>query len=385
MQQYLFIFSNERRYRIQRHLAFWLFWWLSQAYLYSFTPRFVPTSFGFRLMQSTIESLIYLGPHIFLSYALIYFVIPRYLLKNKYTLTAIWVAMLFFITAAFSAVLSLTIIYDVRKRFSPDTAFFTFSGSYAKSFFNALLAGLRGGITVGGLAAAIKIMKHWYVKEQRNLQLQKQNAESQLELLKAQIHPHFLFNTLNNIYSFTQDTSPAASKLVLGLSDILRYMLYEGNQLFVPLSKEIKMIGEFIALEKIRYGNKLDLHIDVPENGKDLVIAPLLLLPFIENCFKHGTSTMLEQPWLNLQITIAENVMTMKLLNGKSPGKANSEAKPGIGINNARKRLELIYPGKHELSLINDTDVFIVALKLELEKKQGQSEVIQRPKAVLNA
>ena len=103
-----------------------------------------------------------------------------------------------------------------------------------------MLAGLRGGITVGGIAAAIKLMKYWYVKEQRNLQLQKENAESQLQLLKAQVHPHFLFNTLNNIYSFTQNTSPVAAKMVTGLSDLLRFMLYECNQRLVPLVERIK-------------------------------------------------------------------------------------------------------------------------------------------------
>ena len=100
---------------------------------------------------------------------------------------------------------------------------------YQTSFYLGLLAGLRGSITIGGLAAAIKLMKHWYVKQQRNLELKKENVESQLQLLKAQVHPHFLFNTLNNIYSYTQNTSPVASQLVMGLSEMLRYMLYEGS------------------------------------------------------------------------------------------------------------------------------------------------------------
>ena len=128
-------------------------------------------------------------------------------------------------------------------------------------------------------------MKYWYVKEQRNLQLQKENVEAQLQLLKAQVHPHFLFNTLNNIYSFTQNTSPVGSKLVTGLSDMLRFILYECNQPLVPLSKELKMIQDYINLEQIRYGNKLDIHLDFPENTNDLYIAPLLLLPLIENSF----------------------------------------------------------------------------------------------------
>jgi len=226
-------------------------------------------------------------------------------------------------------------------------------------------------------------MKIWYVEGQRNLQLQKENIESQLQLLKAQVHPHFLFNTLNNIYSFTQNTSPVASKLVMGLSDILRYMLYECKQSLVSFSKELKMTEEYINLEQIRYGNKLELHIDVPEDTDGLYIAPLLLLPFIENCFKHGTSNILENPWLNLHISIQENVMRMKLLNGKSDSGRPFHI-PGIGIENARRRLELLYPNKHELIINSEEEVFIVNLKLVLEKRKTFSTLVVQEPSVVN-
>ncbi|HEX6432468.1 MAG TPA: histidine kinase, partial [Niastella sp.] len=209
----------------------------------------------------------------------------------------------------------------------------------------SLMAGLRGGITIGGIAASIKLMKHWYVKEQRNLQLQKENAEAQLQLLKAQVHPHFLFNTLNNIYSHTQNTAPVASQLVMGLSDMLRFMLYECNQQQVPLSKELKLIQDYITLEQIRYDNQLDVHIGLPVETENLGIAPLLLLPLVENCFKHGTSHMLEQPWLSLQVTIEKSRMHLKLMNGKVNEITKNNHK-GIGILNVRKRLSLLYPGK---------------------------------------
>jgi LytS/YehU family sensor histidine kinase len=233
-----------------------------------------------------------------------------------------------------------------------------------------LMAGLRGGITIGGLAAAIKLLKYYYVKEQRNLQLQKEKAEAQLQLLKAQVHPHFLFNTLNNIYSHTQGKAPVAAQLVMGLSEMLRFMLYEGNQSLVPLSKELKMVQDYISLEKIRYDDHLDVHIDVPANTDDLHITPMLLLPLVENCFKHGTSNMLEQPWLSLHIRIEDGTMHMKLINGKpvETGKQRDEHE-GIGIKNVRARLELLYPGRHTLTITDDPDVFVVNLQLQLDKK----------------
>ena len=368
MQQHPFIFSDEPKYRLPRHLLFWLFWWLFLGFLYSFIADTDSDGYGVKLLLSLLDSFIFMTQHIFLSYALMYFVIPRFLLKQRYLLTSILTLALFIATAFVSIFLGRFIInplhiYMARAGW--------FSMAHRHDFLNvfySLLAGLRGGITIGGIAAAIKLMKYWTVKEQRNLQLQKENVESQLQLLKAQVHPHFLFNTLNNIYSHTQDTAPVAAKLISGLSDILRFILYESNQPLVPLSKELKLMREYISLEQIRYGNKLDLHIDLPEKTNDLYISPLLMLPLIENCFKHGASTMLEQPWISLHVTIQDKQMQLKLLNGKTNEKNQYRQPSGIGIQNVQKRLDLLYGGKHELSITNEEDVFIVNLKLELEK-----------------
>jgi hypothetical protein len=378
MEHYPFIFSNQPKYRIARHVAFWGFWWLFQGFLYAFLPSPLGMTYGQRLPYSMLQSVLYMIDHIFLAYSLMYFVIPVYLLRGRYLATGIWVLVLFIATGVLSAVtdrfIASPLVYYLKFKGFP----YFIQGYSWDTFCTGITAGLRGGITIGGQAAAIKLMKHWYVKQQRNLELKKENIESQLQLLKAQVHPHFLFNTLNNIYSYTQNTSPVASHLVMGLSEMLRYMLYEGSQPWVPLAKEIKMIEEYISLEQVRYGNKLELHIDLPEDSRGLLIAPLMLLPFAENCFKHGTSNVLEHPWLSLQIGIQGNTMTMKLVNGKplSPG----NGKPGIGIANVRKRLELIYPGRHELVITNDPDVFIVNLRLELTRSEmTEEEVSHKP------
>jgi sensor histidine kinase YesM len=368
MDRYPFIFSDKPKYRIRRHLIFWASWWLFMGFLYSFLA-INQKNYGQQLSVALVDSLIFMSAHILLSYTLMYFVIPKYVLKEKYIVAFAWVISLFLITAAYSSFLTLVVIPPVHKllyfagcKYLAGVPLTTASINYS------FMAGLRGGITIGGLAAAIKLIKSLYLKEQRNLQLKKENAESQLQLLKAQVHPHFLFNTLNNIYSFTQNTSPQASKLVTGLSDLLRFILYECNQPLVPLSKELKMIGDYIELEKVRYGNELELHLDLPTETDDLYIAPLLLLPLIENCFKHGTSQILEQPWVSLHIDLKGRQMQMKLLNGKSVKSTTSKSGSGIGIYNVKKRLELLYPGKHELTITDEEDVFIVNLKIELEQ-----------------
>jgi sensor histidine kinase YesM len=364
MEKYPFIFSNRFPYRLQRHLAFWFSWWMFSGFLYSFSAGILNIGYWERLPVSITEALIYLIPHVFLSYSLMYFVIPRFLLKAKYAATLLSVLGLFILTATLSSIISVYLLGSFRQ--------WILGSAYVPAhinevnFYLGLLSGLRGGITVGGIAAAIKLTKYWYMKEQRNLQLQKENLSSELQLLKAQVHPHFLFNTLNNIYANTQATSPQASKMIMGLSQLLRYMLYECNRPLVSLTRELKMLEEYIELEKSRYGNELDVHVEVPASETGLAIAPLLLLPFVENSFKHGASKMLDQPWISLTITVEDDWLKMKLLNGKTEEEASTAG--GIGLTNVKKRLELLYSGKYDLQITNEEEVFIVNLKIQLEK-----------------
>lgn len=385
IEKFPFIFSDSARHRIARHVSFWLFWGVFQGFLYSFVSiqrgvfHYIP-----RLQSSLVESFVFLIPHMFLSYMLIYFVIPRYLLKQKYLLTTIWVSILFVAAAFLSTILSITIIESIRRYFlGAEYLAFARRNGIGISIFLGLMAGLRGAITIGGISAAIKLMKHWYVKEQRNLILQKENMEAQLKVLKAQIHPHFLFNTLNNIYSYTRNSSPVASKMLMELSDILRYILYEGDQQRVPLSKELKLLRDYIELEQLRYGNKLEVTVNYPSNAEHYSIAPLLLLPFVENCFKHGTSTMLENPWVSLQLHISNDTLYMKLLNGKAEQPATH--KPGIGLHNVKERLRLLYPGEHELQTLNEPDVFIVNLKISLQQQAAAQTVFVKEKILSHA
>ncbi|WEK36833.1 MAG: histidine kinase [Candidatus Pseudobacter hemicellulosilyticus] len=378
MKQHPFIFSDEPRYRIRRHLAFWVFWWLFQSILYSFVALEAPGAYWGRMPMVMTESLIFMAVHISLSYSLLYFVIPRYLLQQRYAQTIFWTMLCCLAAAALSGTLAIYVIRPIRiwmlgpYRMSP-------ARSMGMDFFLSLMAGLRGGITIGGMAAAIKLMKYWYVKEQRNLQLQKENAEAQLQLLKAQVHPHFLFNTLNNIYANTQATAPVASGMLMQLSDILRFILYEGSQPQVALAKELKMVQDYIALEQMRYDEQLDVFIDVPQNTDELTIAPLLLLPLVENCFKHGTSHMLEHPWMSLQVRLEDGLMQLKLVNGKTALPATDQAANGIGISNVRQRLELLYPDKHIFTITNDPDVFIVNLSIQLRTSGTSRKKTGRP------
>jgi sensor histidine kinase YesM len=371
MDKYPFIFSNERKYRLRRHVVFWLFWWISQGFLYSFVSANSAVEYRLRLPSSIVESFIYLIPHMFLSYSLMYFVIPRFLLRQKYWLTTLSSIGLFVVTAFIAGIMSMTLIQSARS-WIMGPAYASVKHHVTLNIFLSLMAGLRGGLSVAGIAAAIKLMKYWMLKEQNVLQLQKENLASQLQLLKAQVHPHFLFNTLNNIYSHTQKIAPRASALVMGLSDLLRYILHEGSKPYVALSSELKMIDDYIELEQVRYGERLEINKDLSGNPANLAIAPLLLLPFIENCFKHGVSELLEQAWIRFSVTIDGNVLKATFINAKLPEEGlEKPVSSGIGISNARKRLELLYPGRHELVIIAERDAYIVNLRIELDTVPG--------------
>lgn len=365
-----FIFSDERKYRLLRHFSFWIFWWLFQGFLYSFIPATLSAPFGIRLLESTIESLIYLPAHLFLAYSLMYFVVPRFLLTQRYWSTAFWTIILFLVTASISSLLAFFVISPVRTYFYKSEPF-SLAMLTAKTFFLSLLAGLRGGITIGGLAAAIKLMKYWYVKEQRNLQLVKENAEAKLQLLKAQVHPHFLFNTLNNLYSLTLTGSDKTPLVVSHLSDLLRFMLYECDEAEILLATEIEVLKKYVELEKLRYGNRIDVSFVCSGTTSELMIAPLLLLPFVENSFKHGISDQLDQCWINLHLHADHNQLSFHLSNSYS--KEKSEALfGGIGLQNIKKRLELLYNNRYELSVTEEEDIYVVKLRLQLNQVSRQ-------------
>ena len=191
---------------------------------------------------------------------------------------------------------------------------------------NNFLSLLKYSLTVGIAAAAIvffaiKTFKTWYQKQLEKQVLLKANTEAEVQLLKAQVHPHFLFNTLNNIYSFTLDHSPKAGELVLQLSDMLKYMVNECNAIFSSAGKELSMIRSYLDLKKVRYGNHLSLQMDITGDYNNKLITPLLMIPFVENAFKHGASRVLESPWVKLSVLVEKNMLHFHLSNNKSTTK----------------------------------------------------------------
>jgi LytS/YehU family sensor histidine kinase len=216
--------------------------------------------------------------------------------------------------------------------------------------------------TTAGITCMIVLFKYWVKKQHEWVQAEKERAIAELQLLKAQVHPHFLFNTLNNIYSFSLENSKKTPGLILKLSSLLSYMLYDCKAEEVSLEKELEVMKNYIDLEKERYGDNIDISLNIEGDIKNKQIAPLLLLPFLENAFKHGTSEQLEKPWLSMDLTIKQNTLKCKIANSKNEIVPFSEK--GIGIQNVKKRLAFLYPDKHELKINDEGDFFVVSILL---------------------
>jgi sensor histidine kinase YesM len=383
-----FLFSEERGDRILQHLLFWAIWYVYITFTNSAYPMgYSEWAYYKNPLYSLGESFFVVFTQLPAVYIMLYFIFPRFFLKKKYFGALVGMGFLWLFCFSLNFIVHTRVMQPFLAMILPSGYVPRQLRPEGLSFFMALMSTNKAAFTITASALMLKFGKHWYHHQHRNLQLQKEKAAAQLKLLTAQVHPHFLFNTLNHIFSRIKTESPGGSKMIMSLVDMLQYILYEGQKTLVPLEQELTMITEYINLEKIRYGNKLDLHMVTPCSMAGIYIAPLLLLPFVENCFKHGASNMLQNPWINLTFELSDTTLRMKLMNGKASISEDRQSKPGIGIQNVRQRLELLYKDKYDLQIREEEKVFVVDLKVELFRignmtKMNPTPILQSPLAL---
>jgi len=295
-------------------------------------------------------------------YFTLYFLMPRFLFREKYVEFIIY---LILIILMFSALTWVNYVYIQHPTFWADSDYEPVLLNYSK-----MLKHTTKIYPVLVLAIVIKWFKYWYVEQKSNQQLVEQKLQAELNFLKAQVHPHFLFNTLNNLYALTLKQSKDAPEVVLKLSDLLNYMLYDCTADEVLIEKEIKLVKDYISLEQIRYGNRLNISFNVMGKSEGTWVAPLMLLPFVENSFKHGVSEEMDEAWISIDLELKPGKLTLKVENSKSiqDREDQFEYKKGIGLKNVKRRLELLYPEKHELNMHDSEDSFLIVLKLDLNR-----------------
>ena len=373
-----FIFSNDRRNRLSRHLCFWLGW-----LLFSGIGQLTISVGGVRLHRiidiilfQVIRSVHRLPAVLLFCYVTVYFLMPRFIPKRKYkefVLSLLLFTVLLYIFTFLWFSVSINVLHF--------NSYMKNGWSLYVRLFNSFYSNINftGPIPTCCLMLATKYYKDWYIKGRKTEQLNRENIQAELQMLKAQIHPHFLFNTLNNIYSFTLTGSPQAAGLVDKLSGMIDYMRTEGENSSVSLEKEIKLIKDYVGLEKVRYGDRLDLIVHIEGVYQNKLIAPLLMVPFVENCFKHGASVMRGNPWIKLLINLKGNELDFNLTNSKPINPPVQKNKKGIGLMNVTKRLQLLYPQKHSLTINSSEDVYSVHLSLTLHEEIASDTLQYEP------
>lgn len=224
--------------------------------------------------------------------------------------------------------------------------------------------------TVIAALSIYKLLVNWQQKNRESETLEREKIFTELQLIKAQINPNFLFNSLKNLYELTSNKSKLSPEVVLKLSHLLSYLLYESQADEVPLEREIEMIENYCFLEKQRLGDKIDISLNFTGKVENKQIAPLILLPFLENAFKNTLDQQNEQAWISVDLSVLENLMKFKIINGK-----NIEQKEAIlDVEKIKKRLEYLYENCYEIKNISDEETLFVGLTLELNKEEMKSK-----------
>lgn len=302
-----------------------------------------------------IRHLVDLCFYIVIVYVNILYLIPSYLSKKKPIIYLI--ALVIFV-----ALLSPIHVFSLLMLFknSPENTDYILRNEEILTLINLFVA----------LASTLyKILTDWLIHQNEKIALERQNLQSELKFLKSQINPHFFFNTLNNLYALTLKKSDLAPEIVLRLSEMMRYMLYESNEKKVPLEKEINYVKNYLELEKLRQGDRFDINFKLTGKLKDQKIAPLVFIPFLENSFKHGLDNQIKSGFVNIDLKLMDDSIELDIENSKPPKlpkKQDDKKSGGIGLENVKRRLKLLYPKKHKLEIIEKPHAFRVFLNIKL-------------------
>ncbi len=304
------------------------------------------------VLTNEILKFVFVGAAVYFN---LFYLLPNYLSNKKY--------FQYFISLIFTGVLITPL--EVFALFwkigsSPDLQYQLVSNQGTIYIFNIFI--LLG-------STLLKIISDWLRHQRVRNELQREKLEAELNFLKAQINPHFLFNTLNSLYALTLKKSDAAPEIVLKLSEMMRYMLYETNEVLVPLQNEWQYLKNYIDLEQLRLGHRSEVHFLLNGDIQYQRIAPFLLATFVENAFKHGVGQRLADSRIDIELTINATQLHFSCTNNKpeiAPQIVPKGIANGIGLVNVRRRLDLLYPNKYELIINSEAKMYSVFLDLQL-------------------
>ena len=322
------------RLRVLYHLAFWSF------FILLFWQQNPDAN-----TRDILTWFILLGVSASVVYANLYILFPNYFFKRNYLVYLL----LLVLTIGLGAFILWFIIPSANANFN-----LPLFQHFINLFFIVVIT------------SSFKFFREYSRKQELLIKAENEQLKTELALLKSQVNPHFLFNTLNNLYGLiTQNQNQQASDVTLKLADLMRYLLESSKTDLVNLNKEIQFIDDYLSLEKIRLSQKTDIKFTVSGMNKELFVAPLLFIPLVENAFKHGLNTILADSFAHFSLSVQNNELFFEAINSVGKSTKNSE-KSGTGLENLKKRLQLIYPQKHQLDIEQTSNQFKVILHIQL-------------------
>lgn len=283
-----------------------------------------------------------------------YILIPQLLYKKRY---ALFIAC-FILLIVTSSVIKMNILGRVLN----NPALLSLGGNIKARIYDNVIPHFF--LVMAG--AAIKLMLDYGKLQQRMADIAKEKAEAELNFLKSQINPHFLFNSINSVYFLIDKENAGARNALHKFSEMLRYQLYEMNGATVPVEKEISYLQDYVALQKLRNDENYPVSFFCSPEVKDFVIEPLLLIPFVENAFKHISHYKDKKNFIAIEIKLADGIFSFTVENSKENVVKKNGQHSGIGLQNVEKRLSLLYPGRYRLIIKNEDELFKAGLELTL-------------------
>jgi two-component system LytT family sensor kinase len=329
------------------HILFWVNYFLFVLLLfYSMS--------GIKELNFYVLMLLFFPCELLLVYFNFYVLIPRLLFAGKYVHYVMALALSMAVLAVINTFIHRLNVYLGSPYYATGVAF-TFRNLFTRLFELFSLTGLTTGI---------KLAKDWILQLQWIREKEKQYLETELNFLKSQINPHFFFNTLNNLYSLTLKKSDLAPEVVLKLSDLMSYMLYESNTPKIALDKEVAYLRNYIDVERLRFGQRLQVGFEVSGSTEQVQIPPMILILFVENSFKHGTRHIIHAIYIHISLKVEDGFLFFRVENPVDQDFSASDA-TGIGLKNAGRRLELLYgPNNYSLDMTIKDNIYIVSLKI---------------------
>ena len=293
-----------------------------------------------------------------LGYVNIYYLFPKYISNKKYASYIFY----FIIALCLFYVIRTELIYQfINENVWPESE--TPQNAYS---FNHILVVFLIGIYDVALVTTIKLTADWVFERKRIEELQKAQLRTELNLLKSQIQPHFFFNTLNNLYALAISKSDDAPRVILKLSDMMQYVLYEVNSPKVTLLQEIKHIDNYVDIEKMRFNDRIESEMNITGEIEDIQVPPLLFLSFVENCFKHGLKEN-DNIFINMSFKVIDKKYLEFILKNNFNPNANNTNKQGIGLSNAKRRLNLLFLNNYTMESKIEDDTYILFLKIPIQ------------------